>query len=83
MRVLLSCESAPLRSSLDWTSGDDLGHPGHLHRDPIPSPVNAQNWLTCQAGYRSILQVLRKQNNENGKFNFILGSVVISRSVWG
>lgn len=35
-----------------------------------------------KTGYRSILQVLRKQNNENRKFDFILGSVVISRSVW-
>lgn len=36
----------------------------------------------CQAGYRSILQVLRKQNKENRKFNFILGYLVISRSAW-
>ena len=77
---VLSCDRV-LYCAHPWTEPQDtIGHPGHLHRDLIPSPVNAQDWLTCQAGYRSILQVLWKQNNENRKFNFILGYVVISRS---
>lgn len=79
---VLSCDRLLHCAHPSTEPQDTIGHPGHLHRALTPSPVNAQDWLMCQAGCRSTLQVLGKQNNENRKFDFILGYIVISRSAW-